>query len=71
MAQPVQPVAGPVYYRTFISWRFWFTLFGVACFIIALVVGVDWVSEPGKTSDVLVFIAWGSAFFAAAHLPFA
>jgi hypothetical protein len=72
MAAPQpQPVPErPVYYTMAASWRFWSTLFAVVCFVIALVVGVDWVSESGKTSDVLVFLAWGSAFFAAAHIPF-
>jgi hypothetical protein len=59
----------PYYYTAGTSWRFWFMVFSVVCFVIALVVGTGWVTESGKIADVLVFIAWGSAFFAAAHIP--
>jgi hypothetical protein len=38
-------------------------------FIIALVVARDWVHEPGKTADVLAFLALGGALETAAFVP--
>jgi hypothetical protein len=64
-----QPQARPIYYTYATSRTFWFSVFAVICYIIALVVGADWVTESGKLSDVLVFLSLGSAFFAAAHVP--
>ena len=67
MATP-QP-GRPVYLVYATSRTFWFSVFAVICFFIALVVGADWVTESGKTADVLVFLSLGSVFFAAAHVP--
>jgi di/tricarboxylate transporter len=66
MAQPVPP-GQPVYAR-YISVRYLFILFAVVCFGIAVAIGADWITEPGKVSDVLVFLALGGLFFSAAHV---
>jgi uncharacterized membrane protein len=67
MTQPVPPPPGQPYYARYWHPRYLFVLFAVVCFGIAVAIGATWISEPGKVTDVLVFIAGGGFFFALAH----